>query len=116
MAVFVVPLPTKNVEAWKAFMGELNGPRKADFADFNRRHGLTKHQAWHQPTPAGSLIIVVQEGPGFPGALATARDSDHPFDRYFIETVSKLHEIDIGAGGPPEVELVLDASAPPISA
>ena len=42
MPGMVVPLAADKVGAWETWIGELGGPRKAEFEDMNARHGLTE--------------------------------------------------------------------------
>ena len=116
MAAFAIPLPSANLEPWRAFIAELKGPRKEQFADFNRRYGLTRHQAYLQTMPDGYLVVAVHEGPGGSRFMAEAPESGNEFDRWFIDKLSTLHGVDIRTMEPPHVELALDAEAPAISA
>jgi hypothetical protein len=62
--IVLVPIVTGKVDAWRAWAKELTGPRKAEFAEFNRRYELTKHQAWLCQTPNGPAVVAIHEGPG----------------------------------------------------
>jgi hypothetical protein len=105
MAVMAAPLAADKLAAWEGWVAELSGPRKAEFDDMNDRHGLTAHQAYLQPTPDGSyLVLVVHEGPGGDGYLAGMASSDHEFDRWFIAQVADLHAIDPSGPLPPSAE------------
>ena len=46
MGVILAPILEGKVEAWKQWTAELDGPRKAEFEDLNKRYGLTRHAAW----------------------------------------------------------------------
>ena len=46
MGLVVVPILDGKLNAWKQWIEEVNGPRRADIEDFNRRHRLTRHRAW----------------------------------------------------------------------
>ena len=102
MPAMAAPLAADKLEAWEAWVGELGGPRKAGFDDMNARHGLNEHRAYLQPTPDGSyLVLVMIEGPGAEDFLASAGQSDHEFDRWFIGSVADLHGIDPTGPLPP---------------
>jgi hypothetical protein len=65
MPGMAIPLAADKLDAWEAWVAELNGPRKAAFDDMNARHGLTEHRAYLQPTPDGGfLVLVITDGPG----------------------------------------------------
>jgi hypothetical protein len=105
MAVMAAPLAAGSLAAWEAWLGELNGPRKAEFEEMNRRHGLTAHEAYLQPTPDGHyMALVVHGGPGGGDFLASLAGSDDEFDRWFIGKVAEIHGIDPSGPLPPPAE------------
>jgi len=66
------------------------------------RSALTEHRAYLQPTPDGNLLVlVVYEGPGSDGFLASMAQSDQEFDQWFIATVADIHGMDTSAPLPP---------------
>lgn len=102
MPAMAAPLAAGNVEAWEAWISELNGPRKAELEDMNARHGLTEHRAYLQPTPDGDyLVLVIHEGPGSDDFIASVASSDHEFDRWFTATIVELHGMDMSGPPPP---------------
>ena len=102
MAGMAAPLPAENLDAWEAWVGELTGPRKAEFDDMNERHGLTEHRAYLQPTPDGNyLVLVTQEGPGGDSFMADMAASDVAFDQWFMQSVAKIHGFDLTGPMPP---------------
>jgi len=110
MAVAFPILPGKTAE-WRAFMEEINGPRRAEFLESRRRAGV-RERTFLQPTPMGDLVIVTLEGddPGHSfGQMMSAGDA---FTAWFIERASAAHGIDVSApqtGSPSE--LVIDTGA-----
>jgi hypothetical protein len=104
MAVMAARLAADEVDAWEAWIGELTGPRRAEFDDINTRHGLTAHEAYLQPAPDGSLLVlVVHGGPGGAGFLGNMAASDNSSDRWFVESVAALHGMDMGSPPPAPV-------------
>ena len=102
MPAMAAPLAAEKLDAWESWVAELGGPRKAAFDDMNARHGLTEHRAYLQPTPDGNfLVLVVYEGPGSDGFLASMAQSDQEFDQWFIATVADIHGIDTSGPLPP---------------
>jgi hypothetical protein len=102
MIAMAVPIHPGKLEAWRSWCAELTGPRKAEFDDLNRRHGLTTHAAWHQANPDGSdLAVVVIDGPGAEGFLGELARSDHPFDAWFRANIEDAHPMDFSAPPPP---------------
>jgi hypothetical protein len=102
MPAIAVPLAADKLDDWEAWIGELNGPRKAAFDDMNARHGLTEHRAYLQQTPDGSfLVIAVHEGPGGDSFIADVVSSDDEFDQWFMKALGDLHGIDASGPSPP---------------
>ena len=102
MPAMAAPLAAHNLAAWESWVGELTGPRKAEFDDMNARHGLTEHRAYLQPTPDGNyLVLVVYEGTGADGFLGSVLTSDNEFDKWFAQSVGSIHELDPSAPMPP---------------
>jgi hypothetical protein len=104
---FAAPLLPGKTDAWRAWIAEMNGPRAAELADFNTRHGLTRHAAWLQQTPQGDLVVVIHEGPGGEGLMPSLVTSDNEFDVWFRDNAQELHGIDF-SNPPPPPELGLD--------
>jgi len=102
MAALAAPLAADKLGEWEAWIAELTGPRKAEFDDMNARHSLDEHRAYLQPQPDGSyLVLVIHEGPGGESFLAAVLESDHEFDRWFAQSVVKLHGLEPGTTPPP---------------
>lgn len=105
MAMMAVPLASEKLAAWERWSAELAGPRRSEFEDMNSRHGLTTHQAYLQPAPGGDyLVLVVHDGPGSDEFMASVAASDHEFDRWFLEQVADLHDMDPSGSPPPPAE------------
>ncbi len=105
MSGMVAPLAADKLEAWEAWIAELNGPRKADFEEMNARHGLTEHRAYLQPMPDGNYaVLVVHEGPGGDDFMAAVMTSDNEFDRWFRDSVAEIHGMDGSGPMPPMAE------------
>jgi hypothetical protein len=83
----------------------MKGPRSAELADFNTRHGLTRHAAWLQQTPHGDLVVVIHEGPAAEGLMPNVATSDNGFDASFLDNAQALHGIDFLNPPPPDLGL-----------
>lgn len=95
MGAMAVPLPASNLEAWESWVGEITGPRKAEFDEMNARHGVTDHRAYLQGAPDGSYVVIaVTDGPGGDGFIASVAASDHEFDKWFLQKVGEAHGVD----------------------
>jgi hypothetical protein len=102
MPAIAAPLSADKLDAWEAWIAELNGPQKAAFDDLNTRHGLTEHRAYLQPTPDGNfLVLAVHEGAGSDSFIANVASSDNEFDQWFMAALADLHGIDPSGPMPP---------------
>ena len=109
MPFILAPLPSEHVDDWRAWNDSLKNEKKGDFDDFNERHRLERHSVWLVQTPAGPAAAVLHEGPGADSFMQSLGSSDHEFDVWFRDSISKFHNIDFSK--PPEgpmPELVLD--------
>lgn len=105
MPGMVAPLSADRLDAWEAWVAELQGPRSAEFEDMNARHGLTEHRAYLQPMPDGGYgVLVITEGPGSAEFLPNVIASEHAFDRWFVGSVAELHGMDGSGPMPPLAE------------
>jgi hypothetical protein len=105
MGLILTPLHADKVNEWLRFTEELNGPRKEEFADFNRRYNLIRHEAWLCETPAGFVVCALHEGPGAKDLIAKAPHSSNAFDKWFTGKMQELHGLDLSKpppGKPPE--------------
>ncbi len=112
MGLILAPILEGKVEAWKQWTAELDGPRKAEFENLNKRYGLTRHAAWLTETPAGPVVIALHEGPGADGFMAKIGPSTHAADLYFKEKLKELHGMDVTQPPPgPLPEIYLDSGS-----
>ena len=100
MALFAiaVPIPGGNDDKWKAFIGQLTGPRKAEFDASRKRLGV-RERTFHQHTPMGDFVIVTLEGNDPEGAFTRFGQGTDPFTQWFKAQVKEIHGVDLS--GPP---------------
>lgn len=109
VACFAAPILPGKVAQWKEAMSAISGDRKAEFADWNRRLGLTRHVAALQHTPDGDFVVVYAEGDDPASTMERLLASDHPFDKWFVENVlTGVHGIDAAQGPPPANQVFID--------
>jgi len=109
VTTFAVPILPDKTDAWKEAAASLNGDRKNDFEDFNRRFGITRHVASLQQTPQGDFAVVCIEGDDPDHVLGKMQQSDHPFERWFVATFFEdIHGIMPSEGPPPPNIVFID--------
>ncbi len=110
MGVVLAPIVEGKLDTWKDWIGEMNGPRRAELGEFNRLYGLTKHSPWLAETPMGPIAVAIHEGPGAGDFMGKVGQSDHEFDLWFIGKVLEVHDLDVTQPPPgPMPELLLDS-------
>lgn len=92
---FALPiLPGKTAEA-RAFLIELEGPRKGHYAESERKIGITKELWFLQGTPNGDLFVAYMESQDFGNALSMFAQSQDPFDVWFKERLANATGVDL---------------------
>ena len=108
MGIVLAPILEGKVDAWKQFTKDFES--SGELADFNQRHGLTRHRAWLAETPAGTAVIALHEGPGSDEFMMKLATSDHQGDAKFREFLKDVHGLDFSQPLPgPLPELMLDS-------
>ena len=107
MAVAFPILPGKTAE-WRAWMEEVNGPRRAEF-DASRSAAGVHERTFLQQTPMGDLVLVTLEGDDPGRAFGKMMSVDDEFTKWFTERAQSIHGVDLTlrpTGAPSE--LVVD--------
>lgn len=94
MSVLMIPILAGEVENWKKMSQEFSGSKKEEFEDFNKRYGLTRHDAWLWETDSNTLAVVMHEGPGEEEVMKKLAESNHDFDTWFRNKISTVHGVD----------------------
>jgi hypothetical protein len=108
---FVPILPGK-LEAWKAFVDEINGPRKDDFAKSRQRLGASREVIGLVQSPEGDFAALFHEGESVSAGFSKLAASEDPFDVWFKDKILELHGVtkEMLAQGPPS-QVVMDYRA-----
>jgi hypothetical protein len=110
MAVAFPILPGKTPE-WRAWIEELNGPRRHEYAESRRQAGVHE-RTFLQQTPMGDLVLVTLEGDDPAASFGRMVGGTDAFTKWFIERAQAVHGIDLTmpmTGSPSE--LVADSEA-----
>ena len=99
LLAMAIPIPADKMEKWKAFLSEVNGPRKAELAANRKKHGV-RERTFHQQTPMGDFAIVTLEGDDPEGAIARMGAGGDAFSKWFAAQIKEIHGFD-PAGPPP---------------
>src|SRR4051812_11271346 len=113
MALFAMALPISpgKMDEWRRFIGELSGPRNAEYKASRERAGV-RERAFLQQTPHGDLVILTLEGENPGAAMGAFGQGSDPFTEWFVAQVQEIHGVDLRQPPPgPLPELVVDSQA-----
>ncbi|WP_167608833.1 hypothetical protein [Maribellus sediminis] len=99
MGLVIVPLKKDKLDAWKTWAESLNNEQSEEFNSFNKKYGLTRHDAWLAETPEGPVVVALHEGPGAESFMQEVGKSNDSFEASFKEKLMEFHGMDLS--GPP---------------
>lgn len=105
-SVSIAAIRADKVDEWRAFVTELQGARRIEWAQSQRRRGITR-QVLALATGHETLAVVYTESADTEAATARLTDSDDPFDVWYRERVADLH------GGRYDTAVVFDSAPKP---
>ena len=91
--VLALPLLPGKLEAWQAFVEDVQGPRAPEYRAHLARRGITREQVFHQPTPEGDIVILVITCEDPTRVTAVLAEPREPFDRWFVQQLHAFHGI-----------------------
>ena len=110
--LFALPILPGQTDAARAFLGELEGERKGQYASSQGRLGLTKEVWAIQSGPQGDLYVVYFAGADVGRAFRQFAASEDAFDRWFKEQVRATTGADLNTPPPgPMSEILSDFQA-----
>jgi len=99
----VLPILQGKTEAARDFMRELEGARKAEFDQSERRIGIVK-EVWYLATlSSGDHFVAYMESPDFSNALSMFSQSRDAFDLWFKQRLAEATGVDLN--DPPPMQL-----------
>ncbi len=105
--LFTIPLRAGMLNAYKAFVVEITGPRKREYSALLKRYGLKTAKVWVQTFGNKDYALVFHEAEDDAlERLKTWSASTHPFDLWFGEQLNKCYE-----GGPERAHLLFEFEA-----
>jgi len=110
MATFcgAFPILPGKTEAGREFAKTCMGPKRTEFAEALKRHGVTKESWFLQKNPQGDMMIVYFEAHDVEKTFEAITKSKAPFDVWFKQQVKSVTGLDMEQ--PPSDE---EEQAPP---
>ena len=88
-AVVIAAIEGGKLDAWRDFRAELAGSRRKDWAQSQRRRGITREIVFLDTAQMAAVIVVEAGDPT--AAFEALGESGDPFDRWYAERLSALH-------------------------
>jgi hypothetical protein len=110
-ACFALPILTGKTGVARAFLTELEGARKGQYAASERHLGITKEVWAVQQTALGDLLVAYIESAALGEAFARFAASQDEFDRWFKERVLETTGADLNTPPPGPLSDVLSVYA-----
>jgi hypothetical protein len=99
-ALFALPIQVGQTDAARAFLGELEGERKSQYAASERRLRITKEVWALQQSPLGDLFVVFFQSDDIGGAVGQFVGSQDAFDQWFKGQVKAITGVDLNVPPP----------------
>jgi hypothetical protein len=103
----VRPIADGKLDEWRDFHAELMGSRRIEWAQSQRRRGVTRQVVSLVQDEGRNLAVMFTEGRDPEAALEGLEDSTEAFDVWLVERVRALH------GEPLSSETTLDTAPRP---
>ena len=107
--LFTLPILPGKTEAARAFLQEMDGPRKQELAACGQSVGIAKEVWAIQQTPRGDVFVAYMAGENIAQAFAQVAASQTAFDRWFKQQVQETTGADLNTPPPgPVSEIHVD--------
>ena len=106
-ALFTLPILPGKTAAARAFLQEMNGPRKQELAACSQGAGLTKEVWAIQQTPQGDCFVAYMAGEDIARAFAQVAASQSAFDHWFKQQMQETTGADLNTPPPGPISEIL---------
>jgi Family of unknown function (DUF6176) len=106
-ALFTLPILPGKTEAARAFLQEMNGPRKQELAACGQSVGVTKEVWAIQQTPQGDMYVAYMAGDDIAQAFTQLAASQTEFDRWFKQQMQETTGADLNTPPPGPISEII---------
>jgi hypothetical protein len=92
---FALPLRAGKTEEWRAWVGEIVGPRRSEYEAFSRQLGLGTLRVYLQHTLHGDQAIIYLEGEDLERTFQHLRTVQDPFTVLVRQRTQDLFGVDL---------------------
>jgi len=90
-SIVIAPITEGRLDDWRLFHAELMGPRRGEWAESQRRRGITRQVVFLWSDPDGPSAVYLMEGSEAGEAMAGLESSSDPFDIWLQGNFAELH-------------------------
>ncbi len=105
--LFTLPILPGKIAAARAFLQELEGPRKQELAACGQSVGITKETWAIQQTPQGDFFVAYMAGEDIAEAFKQVAASQTAFDRWFKQQLQETTGADLNTPPPGPISEIL---------
>jgi hypothetical protein len=106
-ALFTLPILPGQTAAARAFLQEMEGPRKQELAACSQGAGLTKEVWAIQQTPQGDMFVAYMAGDNIARAFEQVAASESEFDCWFKQQMQATTGADLNTPPPGPISEIL---------
>ena len=92
---FALPLRAGKTEEWRAWVGEILGPRRSEYEAFSRQLGLKTQRAYLQRTSHGDQAIIYLEGDDLERTFHELQTAQDPYTILLRQRTQDLFGVDL---------------------
>jgi hypothetical protein len=105
--LFTLPILPGKTGAARAFLQEMEGPRKQELAACSQGAGLTKEVWAIQQTPQGDMFVAYMAGDNIARAFEQVAASESEFDCWFKQQMQETTGADLNTPPPGPISEIL---------
>lgn len=90
VALRINPIVPDRLDEWRQLVAELAGPRRIEWAESHRRHGITRQVVSLAESEDGPLSVMLLEASDPEGVDTTMRRSGDDFDVWLVDRFDEL--------------------------
>ena len=105
--LFALPILPGKTGAARAFLQQLEGPRKQELVACGQSVGITKEVGAIQQTPQGDMFVAYLAGENIAEAFKELAASESEFDRWFKQQMQETTGADLNTPPPGPISEIL---------
>jgi len=115
LLAMAIPVLQGQEQEWQKFARDLKDTYYEEFQASRRKLGV-RERAFLQQTPMGEMVIVTLEGDNPEKAFEDFAKGNDAFTKWFMDSVKRLHGVDLSAPPPGPLPTMIVDSGPVMEA